>query len=309
MTISAATRADVIAAARRLGYTQDLGARNLRNPDARAAAPPITLAILRPVGVPLGLSGRLIGSATAALTELVPASQLVIEEYQPGHLRAHPGLTVVSRFHGAILTGVTPEDQDDLDGADLPLPIVAFQRRMVRQAWVDVDNVLAGQLVTRQLLRHGRRDVVAVGWSSIASRAVESRLQGYGRALAEAGLAPEGRVVWGAELSEAAGAAAAAGLLAERRPDGILALSDVVAAGVLHAVRRAGLRVPADVAVAGFDDLSFSPFLAPPLTTVRLPFDAMARAAVAWLVDAARGQSGEPLGRLYQPALIVRESA
>jgi LacI family transcriptional regulator len=78
---------------------------------------------------------------------------------------------------------------------------------------------------------------------------------------------------------------------------------------VLHAVRCAGLRVPADVAVVGFDDLSFSPFLAPPLTTVRLPFDDMGRAAVAWLVKAVRGQTTEPLCELHQPELIVRESA
>lgn len=306
--ISETTRDAVMAAARQVGYTFDLGARNLRNPQARAAAPQITVAILRPVGMPIGLSGRLMGSATAALAEHAPSSQLVVEEYFPGRLGEHPGLTVASRFHGAILTGLVPDDENFLEATDLPVPVVAFQRRTQRHAWVNVNSALAGYSVTRHLLDRGRRRIAAIGWSSIASRAVDGRLEGYCRALAEMGLESTAHLTKAAELSEAAGALAATRLLAERRPDAILALSDVIAVGVLHAVRRAGLRVPDDVAVAGFDDLSFSPFLAPPLTTVRLPFDAMGRAAVAWLVAAARGQTTGPLHELYDPVLIVRES-
>ncbi|MBI3973396.1 MAG: LacI family DNA-binding transcriptional regulator, partial [Chloroflexi bacterium] len=106
--ISAATRQAVLAAARQLGYTLDLGARRLRHRESGAAAPEITLAILRPAGTPVGLTARLIEAATAALAQHAPSAQLVIEEYQPDRLREHPGLSVASRFHGAILTSLTP---------------------------------------------------------------------------------------------------------------------------------------------------------------------------------------------------------
>ncbi len=309
--ISAATRQAVLAAARQLGYTPDLGARRLRHRQSGAAAPDITLAILRPTGTPIGLSARLIEAATTALAARAPSAQLVVEEYQPGRISEHPGLCVASRFHGAILTSLTPDDEAFLESATLPVPVVAFQRRLERHPWVDVDNVVGGAAATRHLLERGRRRIAAVGWSSVPSRAVERRLEGYRRALREAGLGEMERVVWAPELSEAGGAAAGAELLATRgqRPDAILALSDVLALGVLHAVRRAVLRVPEDVAVVGYDDLAFAPFLAPPLTTIRLPYDAMGRQAIDWLVAAVRGQADAPLRGLYRPELVVRESA
>jgi LacI family transcriptional regulator len=62
------------------------------------------------------------------------------------------------------------------------------------------------------------------------------------------------------------------------------------------------------VAVAGFDDLSYAPYLTPALTSVRLPFEAMGGVAVAWLLSAVRGQTAEPLRRRFPPELIVRES-
>ena len=321
--VSAATRDAVLGAARRLGYTNDLSARRLRSAGARAAAPEITLAVLRPRGTPIGMSARLLGAATAALEAQVPSAQLAVEAFLPGRLREHPGLTVASRFHAAIVVGPAAEDERFLDGATLPVPVVAFQRQLQRQSWVDTDNERAGWLATRHLLQGGRRRIAVAGWAAAPSGAVERRLGGYRRALGEAGLAPAARVVLGADLSEATGsevtarllpgpapgAAGAAGAAGAGPPDAILAMSDVLAVGVLHALRAAGRRVPEEVAVAGFDDLSYAPYLIPALTSVRLPFEAMGAAAVAWLLSAVRGQTAEPLRRRFPPELIVRESS
>src|SRR5581483_39627 len=177
-------------AARQLGYTPDLSARRLRHRESGAAAPEVTIAILRPAGTPLGLTAHLIEAATAGLAAHAPSSQLVIEEYRPGHLAEHAGLRVASRFHGAILTSLTPEDEAFLETAELPVPVVAFQRQLDRSAWVDVDNHMGGAAATRHLIERGRRRIAAVGWASIPSRAVQNRLAGYRRALAEAGLGP-----------------------------------------------------------------------------------------------------------------------
>jgi LacI family transcriptional regulator len=305
--ISAETRRAVLAAARELGYTADLGARRLRDRNGAAAIPELTLALLRPAGVPLGLSVRLIDAATEDLAHLSPSSQLVLEQYQPGRLVEHAGMVAVSRFHGAIVTSMPPEDVAALDAAPLALPIVAFQRPLERHAYVDVDNFRGALDATRHLIARGRRRIALVGWSSITSHAVSERLRGYRHALAEAAL-PE-RTVWAESLSEAGGAAAAARLLEGETPDAILALSDLVATGVRSTLYRAGLRVPDDVALAGYDDLPFAQYLTPPLTTVRLPYEEMGRAAVAWLVDAVRGRADSPLQRTYTPELVIRESS
>jgi DNA-binding LacI/PurR family transcriptional regulator len=305
--ISRATRQAVLAVAKQLGYTADLGAR--RHRESGAAAPELTLALLRPSGTPLGLGLRLVDAAAAALASHSPTSQLVIEEYHPGRLFEHPGLLVASRFHGAVLTSLTPADEVFLAETALPVPVVAFQRQVPGHAWVDVDNVAGGATATRHLLARGRRRITAIAWSAVPSRAVQQRLQGYRQALAEAGLAGAEHVVWAGEIGEAGGSAAGTEALETGNPDAILVLSDVMALGVLHAIHRAGRRVPEDVAVVGYDDLSFAAFLEPPLTTTRLPYDDMGRAAVTWLVDAARGRAGGLLHAVYQPELVVRGSA
>lgn len=307
--ISTATREAVLRAARQLGYTPDLGARRLRHRGAAQAAPELTVAILRPAGTPLGLVTRLIEAAGTALAAHAPSSQLVIEEYQPGRLHEHPGLRVAARFHGAIVTSPTPADEAFLEATAVAVPVVVFQRSLTRHAGVDVDNVAGGLAATRHLLAQGRRRIAALGWSSLPSRAVQQRLAGYRAAMADAGLAAQVRVTWAPALSEADGAAAAAALLEAERPDALFVLSDVLAIGVLHTLRRAGLRVPEDIAVVGYDDLPCAPFLAPPLTTVRLPYQEMGHAAVVWLLDAVRGRAAQPLHATYQSELILRESA
>ncbi len=306
--ISEKTRLAVLAAARQLGYTPNLGARRLRQ-GAQAARPELILALLRPAGSPLGLVVRVLEAATTALAEMPLASQLVIEDYPAGRLAQQPGLLEASRYHGAIITSPTPEDEAFLETTELLVPVVAFQRQLAHHASVDVDNVRGGLAATRHLLASGRRCVAAVGWSSLPSRAVQRRLDGYRQALVEAGLGGQEQVVWAPTLSEAGGATATARLLATAHPDAIFALSDVLALGVLHAVHRAGLRVPKDIAVIGYDDLPFAPFLDPPLTTIRLPYEAMGRDAVRWLADAVRGRADALLHHVYEPELIVRDSA
>jgi DNA-binding LacI/PurR family transcriptional regulator len=309
--ISNETRLAVLAAARELGYTADLGARRLRDRNGAAAIPEMTLAILRPAGVPLGLSVRLLDVATSDLATHSPTSQLVLEQYTPGHVVEHPGLVAVSRFHGAIVTSMPPEDSAALAETALPLPVVAFQRTVAGHAYVDVDNFQGGVAAAERLIARGCRRIAAVGWSSIGSLAADERLRGYREALGRAGLTE--RVVWAASLSEAGGAAATTQLLREAsetaRPDGIFALSDVLATGVRAALYEAGLSVPEDVALVGYDDLPIAQFMTPPLTTVRLPYEELGRAAVAWLVDAVRGRAEAPLQRVYAPTLVIRASA
>lgn len=78
--------------------------------------------------------------------------------------------------------------------------------------------------------------------------------------------------------------------------------------GALSALHRAGLRVPDDVVVVGYDDLPFAPYLVPALTPVRLPYAAMGEDAVSWLAEAVRGRVDGVLHQVYQPYLIIRDS-
>ena len=89
---------------------------------------------------------------------------------------------------------------------------------------------------------------------------------------------------------------------------GVICASDVLALGAIRAVRRAGLSVPGDVSVVGYDDSAFMNCTDPPLTTVRQPIESMGKAAVALLANQMENVSVYPEELLFEPELVVRGS-
>src|SRR6185295_7722222 len=89
---------------------------------------------------------------------------------------------------------------------------------------------------------------------------------------------------------------------------GVICASDVLALGAIRAVRRAGLRVPDDVSVVGYDDSAFMNCTEPPLTTVRQPIEPMGRAAIDLLVGLIAGSKVTQDELLFEPELVVRGS-
>jgi DNA-binding LacI/PurR family transcriptional regulator len=104
------------------------------------------------------------------------------------------------------------------------------------------------------------------------------------------------------------GGQAAATRMLRQQVTGIICASDVLALGAIRAVRRAGLLVPGDVSVVGYDDSWLLNCTDPPLTTVRQPIESMGKAAVALLVNQMEGVSGHPETLLFEPELVVRGS-
>jgi DNA-binding LacI/PurR family transcriptional regulator len=147
---------------------------------------------------------------------------------------------------------------------------------------------------------------VAVICGRLDTEAGRARYRGYRDAMLGAGLDPfpplEG------DFTERSGAAAMAALLAEHPDvDGVFAANDNMAAGALRTVREAGRRVPADVAVVGFDDLTVARIADPPLTTVHQPVEALGREMARMLVALVNGQDPTPL--VLPTRLAVRASA
>jgi DNA-binding LacI/PurR family transcriptional regulator len=101
---------------------------------------------------------------------------------------------------------------------------------------------------------------------------------------------------------------AATGRLLKAGVTGIICASDPLALGAIRAVRRAGMRVPEDVSVVGYDDSAFMSCTEPPLTTVRQPIEPMGRAAIELLVSLIRGASVAQAELLFEPELVVRGS-
>ena len=167
------------------------------------------------------------------------------------------------------------------------------------------DNVNGGCAVAEHLLALGHRRV-AVATGSLGLTTVADRLQGVAEAFTAAGLDFAAVPVVEAEFTRDGGRAAAE-LILDEHPDvtAVLALNDDMAIGVLSVLRARGVRVPEQVSVSGFDDVSVAQDLAPSLTTVRLPMVSMGEQV---LELALKEPAGRPRRRVAEAELVVRDS-
>ncbi|WP_138759430.1 LacI family DNA-binding transcriptional regulator [Modestobacter altitudinis] len=174
---------------------------------------------------------------------------------------------------------------------------------------VVIDNVAAAAAAVTHLVQRGRRRIAAVGASSApASETARQRELGYRQAIAAAGL--PGLEAPVSSLHRAEGHRAMTELLrADPAPDAAFCFSDELALGALRAVVDAGLRVPEDVALVGFDDVEDGRFAVPRLTTVAPDKDGIARLALGSLRDRLAGDESPAQVITAQHRLVVRESS
>jgi LacI family transcriptional regulator len=172
---------------------------------------------------------------------------------------------------------------------------------------VGTTNVSGAQTITRHLLQQGR-ERIAIVTGPDDQDVSKNRLHGYRLALEEAGVPFREELVVGGNFEPPSGQAAVESLLASgQRFDAIFASNDQMALGALRALHAAGVCVPDDVALAGFDDDLAGRFAIPALTTVHQPLYEMGSAAARIVVAAAEGQ---PIDRHVEipTRLVVRES-
>lgn len=135
---------------------------------------------------------------------------------------------------------------------------------------IGCDNFQGGHDIAAHLLEQGRRRIAFIGHASAHYPEFQERHRGVAAALAELGLAPDPALQVDAETSEQSGYEATKALLARgARFDALFGASDLIAIGAMKALLEHGLRIPEDVAVAGFDDIPLANFVAPGLSTVQ----------------------------------------
>ncbi|WP_320069250.1 LacI family DNA-binding transcriptional regulator [Micromonospora sp. RTGN7] len=205
---------------------------------------------------------------------------------------------------------LTAEDLTGLDGT----PMVLLGERVDHGPadHVGIDNVTAAREVTAHLIGLGHRRIAAIGAQGTAEGAsARLRLAGYAAALADAGITYDERLVAPAPAWHRADGAAAMRHLLDTgvRPDAVFCFNDTLALGALRALHEAGLRVPADVAVAGFDDIEDGRFSIPTLTTIAPDKARIAKLAVELLANRIAGDRQAPPKELTAPHYLTpRES-
>jgi len=196
---------------------------------------------------------------------------------------------------------------------DLPasFPVVLLNSTAAGRAFdsIAVANAPGARAMVRHLIALGHRAIAMITGPAKNSDAA-GRVRGYRAALRDAGVraAPAWEIT--GDFTETSGFAACLRLLGERpRPTAIFAANDAMAIGALSALREANVRVPEDIAVAGFDDIPMARYMHPPLSTVRVNISALGERATRRLLDAvANGRQHQKRRETLPVTLVIRES-
>jgi len=226
-------------------------------------------------------------------------------------LAAHLATLIEKRIDGLALltTNADPRFYEDMAG-QRSLPLVAIdtaERDGV--SVVNDDSRLGGTLAAKHLLARGYRRIGVLAGPTGHPRA-RQRLQGFSDALAKAGVGLDPGLVQHTEMTLAGGSSGLRKLSERlgRPPQALFCVNDLTAIGAIHALAEAGLDVPADVAVVGYDDIEMAAYCRPPLTTVRQPTEEIGRSAADTLIDQIeKGAAGAP-SILLTPVLVERQS-
>lgn len=298
------TRAAVLAAVEELGYLPNAAARAL------ASATTTRIGLVYQNAQNAFLSAVLVGTLNAAsrlgaqviirkcdaptMTEATSAIRALVRSGANAILLAPPYCELVSGSPMAVELQV-------------PLAAIAYGDPLPDMVSFGIDDVAAAREMTAMLIEGGHRRIGFVtGPASHAASA--ARLAGYRETLAAHGIDSDPALIRVGDFTFESGLPAAAALLdLPVPPSAVFASNDDMAAAVNSVAHRRGLRVPADLAICGFDDAPIAVKIWPPLTTVRHRVDLMAEHATEALIATLHGA---PLGsdRRFNYAVIVRES-
>ena len=221
----------------------------------------------------------------------------------------------------AVYPGQATSYLSDLHASGYPVVMLDDQvAPLGLTSWVGADNRIGAYTAVKHLLRLGHHRIGHIK-GRIGYQCSEDRYLGYCDALAEAGIPLDPALVTQGDFFVSGGVSCAQQLFAlAERPTAIFAASDDMASGVLSAAETAGLQVPGDLALVGFDDTAPAAFMRPPLTTVSQPFFEMGKRAATLLLEAVNAarqpmsgwssapRDSAPIREFLPTQLVVRES-
>ncbi len=207
---------------------------------------------------------------------------------------------------------VHPRGPAAADTRDTPVVYVYCYPADLDAPSIVPDDEGAGEVLTAHLLSTGRRHIAFLSGPRVGPGAFEAsahRLEGYLKAHAAAGLVPDAASIRYIEWDARSGYQGMAELLGSGAEiDSVVCANDYIAVGAIEAIRLAGLGVPDDIAVAGFDNRAISSGLSVPLTTMAVDHEEMGRLAVRQIFAALDGLA-TTAGRITVPSrLVIRES-
>jgi DNA-binding LacI/PurR family transcriptional regulator len=307
LSISSQTRQKVHEAAEHLGYIPDATAQALASRRTKALGlvmtrSPHTIA-----------TDAFLPRIIAGLMEVIKDHKLrlLIEYVEVEHQdRAYLELARAQRIDGMIL--LTPRLNDaglrKLEQVDIPTVIMGELAGSNLYS-VDIDNRLAAQKGVQYLLELGHEQIACITNAPPSYSAAADRVLGYKDALDTAGITPNDKLIRYADFDPKSGYDQMKSLLtSQMKFTAAFVASDNVAVGASAALHEAGIRIPEDISLIGFDDIPWAEYFDPPLTTIRLDAQELARKACFVLTDLLEGKKVPQKRQILDTELVIRKS-
>lgn len=212
-----------------------------------------------------------------------------------------------SLLDGIIITADILDDPivPELLETDVSFVQVGRPQQTEKVNYVDTENVYGGELATSHLIKLGYQRIGQI--ATAKNTAGIDRHTGYQKALASYGIPYDESLVGYGDFSRESGYVAMKQLL-PHKPEAVFVHSDTMALGAMQAIREAGLSIPDDIAIIGFDDLPPALLAEPKLTTIRQPIHQTGMMAVELLLDVIKNGTQPPKKRILPLELVIRGS-
>ena len=299
-------RARVQEVIRRTGYTPNIAARSLVSGRTGVIGLVIPSRVHSLFEDPY--FARLIQGITAASNQAGTTVSLFLFQTEEEESELYPRVVTSGMLDGLILTATRMADPllSQVSPDELPIVIVGRPDRD-GFSYVDVDNRGGAIMAAQHLVGLGHQRIGLVG-APINTTAGLDRLNGFVEGLALSGMALNPSLRVDGDFSEASGYTAMRNLI-PKQPEAVFVASDNMAVGALRALREAGIKIPEDMAIMGFDGLPSSENATPTLTTIKQPVTATGARAVRILNDLVTGVATAPVAELMPVELVIRESS
>ena len=301
--VSDKTRQKVLAAMKELGYRPNSIAQSLATRSSNS------------VGVLVSeLHGPFYGAMLSAIEETLRAAGkfvLVAAGHSKEEQEREGIKFLISRNCDALIVHVEAvADKFLVEHNTKSSPIVVVNRKVrgLADRCFSLDNELGGYLAAQGLLKAKHKKIAYIS-GPLTFVDARQRLEGHKRALAEAGVAFDARLLHEGDYHETGGSDALNRLFEKGQPfTAVICANDEMAAGAMAAAHDRGLRLPEELSIVGFDDAPISRYVYPKLSTVHYPIADMSRTAARWVLRNVYEQGDADPQRVFEPHFVSRDS-
>jgi DNA-binding LacI/PurR family transcriptional regulator len=307
VSFSEATRRRVLDAAKKLNYSPNVAGRKLVSGKSYT------------IGLVLCQSPQQIFTDAFLPQVILGVEQAVIQQgfhvllkpVDPNDTGGYTRLITENHVDGILLSGPRQDDKALMQLHEQRVPILLMgQLPGTSIPFVDVNAVDGAELAVHHLIGLGHQRIGIITNAPLNYTSAQQRRNGYLQALRKASLPIDQALIKEGNYTPASGFEAMKTLLSVApRPTAVFVASDVVAIGAMLAIKEAGLHIPKDIAVVGFDDIPLAEFYDPPLTTIRLPAFGLGWAGGERLIRLIQGEGLDQGNVFLNSELIVRKSS